>query len=139
VDNDYSPDTPLNRVLKAAIHRVLRLSGVRPRIRRTLRLQLSALDDVVLVDPDLTWADRWTPTRLDRRYLPAVRPSAIILCRIALAGTAGNTPSRSFLVDMKDLFERFLEEGLPAPVELTAYGRSSAKNTRTSTCSTGSK
>jgi 5-methylcytosine-specific restriction enzyme subunit McrC len=110
--DDYTPDTQLNQLIRAALVRVLRLPGVPWTVRRTLHLQLSMLEQVSAAEPDLRWAENWQATRLDRRYLPAVRLSAILLRRLALSEAAGSTRACSFLVDMNDLFERFIEEGL---------------------------
>jgi 5-methylcytosine-specific restriction enzyme subunit McrC len=110
--DDYTADTKLNQLLRAALARVLRLPGVPGTVRRTLHLQLSLLDGVSPEEPDLQWADKWQPTRLDRRYLPAVRLSALVLRRLVLSEAAGTTRAYSFLVDMNQLYERFIEEGL---------------------------
>jgi 5-methylcytosine-specific restriction enzyme subunit McrC len=110
--DDYTADTKLNQLLRAALSRVLRLPGVPGTVRRTLHLQLSLLEEVSSVEPDLQWADKWQPSRLDRRYLPAVRLSALVLRRLVLSEAAGSTRAYSFLVDMNQLYERFIEEGL---------------------------
>jgi 5-methylcytosine-specific restriction enzyme subunit McrC len=110
--DDYTADTKLNQLIRAALSRVLRLPGVPGTVRRTLHLQLSLLDEVSPVEPDLQWVDKWQPSRLDRRYLPAVRLSALVLRRLVLSEAAGNTRAYSFLVDMNQLYERFIEEGL---------------------------
>lgn len=91
---------------------MLRLPGIPGAVRRTLHLQLSLLEEVSPVEPDLQWADEWQPSRLDRRYLPAVRLSALLLRRLILSEAAGSTRAYSFLVDMNQLNERFIEEGL---------------------------
>jgi len=110
--DDYTADTKLNQLIRAALARVLRLPGVPGTVRRTLHLQLSLLEEVSPVEPDLQWTDNWQPTRLDRRYLPAVRLSALVLRRLVLSEAAGSTRACSFLVDMNQLYERFIEEGL---------------------------
>jgi 5-methylcytosine-specific restriction enzyme subunit McrC len=110
--DDYTADTKLNQLIKAALTRVLRLPGVPGTVRRTLHLQLSLLDEVSQAEPDLQWADKWQPNRLDRRYLPAVRLSALLLRRLILSEAAGSMRAYSFLVDMNQLYERFIEEGL---------------------------
>jgi 5-methylcytosine-specific restriction enzyme subunit McrC len=110
--DDYTADTKLNQLIRAALSRVLRLPGVPGTVRRTLHLQLSLLEEVSPVEPDLQWTDRWQPSRLDRRYLPAVRLSALLLRRLVLSEAAGSTRAYSFLVDMNQLYERFIEEGL---------------------------
>jgi 5-methylcytosine-specific restriction enzyme subunit McrC len=110
--DDYTADTRLNQVIRAALSRVLRLPGVPGTVRRTLHLQLSLLEEVSPVEPDLQWADKWQPNRLDRRYLPAIRLSALVLRRLVLSEAAGSTRAYSFLVDMNHLYERFIEEGL---------------------------
>ena len=110
--DDYTADTKLNQLIRAALSRVLRLPDVPGTVRRILHLQLSLLEEVSPVEPDLQWADNWQPTRLDRRYLPAVRLSALVLRRLVLSEAAGSTRACSFLVDMNQLYERFIEEGL---------------------------
>jgi 5-methylcytosine-specific restriction enzyme subunit McrC len=110
--DDYTPDTKLNQLIRAALVRVLLLPDVPHTTRRALMLQLSALDQVSAEEPDPRWADEWQPSRLDRRYLPAVRLSALLLRRLTLSEAAGSTRSCSFLVDMNQLYERFIEEGL---------------------------
>jgi 5-methylcytosine-specific restriction enzyme subunit McrC len=110
--DDYTADTKLNQLLKAALARVLRLPGVPGTVRRTLHLQVSLLEEVSSEEPDLQWADKWQPSRLDRRYLPAVRLSALLLRRLVLSEAAGSTRACSFLMDMNQLYERFIEEGL---------------------------
>ena len=89
--DDYTADTKLNQLIRAALARVLRLPGVPGTVRRTLHLQLSLLEEVSPVEPDLQWADKWQPSRLDRRYLPAVRLSALVLRRLVLSEAAGST------------------------------------------------
>jgi 5-methylcytosine-specific restriction enzyme subunit McrC len=110
--DDYTADTKLNQLIRAALSRILRLPGVPGAVRRTLHLQLSLLEEVSPVEPDLQWADKWQPSRLDRHYLPAVRLSALVLRRLVLSEAAGSTRAYSFLVDMNQLYERFIEEGL---------------------------
>ncbi len=110
--DDYTADTKLNQLIRATLARVLRMPGVPGITRRMLMLQLSALEQVSPEEPDLQWADRWQPSRFDHRYLPAVRLSALLLRRLMLSEAAGSTRSCSFLVDMNQLFERFIEEGL---------------------------
>jgi 5-methylcytosine-specific restriction enzyme subunit McrC len=110
--DDYTADTKLNQLIRAALARVLRLPGIPGTVRRTLYLQLSLLEEVSPKEPDLQWADKWQPSRLDRRYLPAVRLSTLVLQRLVLSEAAGSTRAYSFLVDMNQLYERFIEEGL---------------------------
>ena len=120
--DDYTADTRLNQLIRAALSRVLRLPAVPGTVRRKLHLQLSLLDGVSPVEPDLRWADKWEPSRLDRRYLPAVRLSALVLRRLVLSEAAGGTRAYSFLVDMNQLFERFIEEGLRKRLQATDGG-----------------
>jgi len=117
--DDYTADTKLNQLIRAALSRILRLPGVPGAVRRTLHLQLSLLEEVSPVEPDLQWADKWQPSRLDRHYLPAVRLSALVLRRLVLSEAAGSTRAYSFLVDMNQLYERFIEEGLRKRLQAT--------------------
>lgn len=110
--DDYTADIRLNQLLKRALMLVLTIPQLPGQVRRTLLLQLALLEEVTVTDPDLLWADQWAPSRLDQRYERAIRMAAVLLRRLAISDSAGGSAACTFLVDMNDLFERFLEDGL---------------------------
>ncbi|MGC5532545.1 McrC family protein [Streptomyces sp. SR-10] len=110
----YTADTSENRILRAAVERLLRLPGVTPPVRRLLARQRLRLADAL---PLVRGRElpRWQPSRLNSRYRPALR-----LAEAVLRGTspehrpAGADPLsiQGFLLDMNKLFEDFVTVGL---------------------------
>jgi 5-methylcytosine-specific restriction enzyme subunit McrC len=110
----YTPDTAENRILRAAVERLLRLPGVPDPVRRRLAHQRARLADAL---PLVRGQDvpRWLPSRLNARYQPALR-----LAEAVLRGTspelraAGQEPLsiHGFLLDMNKLFEDFVTVAL---------------------------
>ncbi|MFI8288211.1 McrC family protein [Streptomyces sp. NPDC085614] len=110
----YSEDTTENRILRAAIERLLRLPDVPGPVRRRLAHQRARLADAL---PLVRGQElpRWQPSRLNSRYQPALR-----LAEAVLRGTspehrpAGPDPLAvdGFLLDMNKLFEDFVTVAL---------------------------
>lgn len=110
--DDYTPDVAENRYLKAAVRLALRISRVAAEDRRRLMQQLAALEEVadVAVRPDDL--DAVTITRLNAHYEPGLRLARLVLQHLTLVDRRGQTTASSFLVDMNNLFERFVTERL---------------------------
>ncbi|WP_103531428.1 restriction endonuclease [Streptomyces sp. SM11] len=110
----YTADTAENRILRAAVERLLRLPGVTAPVRRLLARQRLRLADAL---PLVRGRElpRWQPSRLNSRYRPALR-----LAEAVLRGTspehrpagADPLPVNGFLLDMNKLFEDFVTVGL---------------------------
>lgn len=105
--DDHTADIPINRLLKAAMSRVVRLPDLPPSWRRRLLLQLHEFEDVGPPGP-LEWARSWTPSRMERHYRTAVHLSRVILEGGAIADQFGPTQSTSFLLNMNQLFEHYV-------------------------------
>ncbi|PVC78699.1 restriction endonuclease [Streptomyces sp. CS081A] len=110
----YTADTAENRILRAAVERLLRLPGVTVPVRRRLSRQRVRLAEAApLVRGHAL--PLWQPSRLNARYQPALR-----LAEAVLHGTSpehrptGAAPLTvdGFLVDMNKLFEDFVTVGL---------------------------
>ncbi|MFI1004758.1 McrC family protein [Streptomyces galbus] len=110
----YTADTAENRILRAAVERLLRLPGVPGSVRRRLAHQRLRLADAL---PLVRGQElpRWQPSRLNSRYQPALR-----LCEAVLRGSSpehllpGADPLvvDGFLIDMNQLFEDFVTVAL---------------------------
>lgn len=110
----YTTDTAENRILRAATERLLRLPDVPGAVRRRLAHQRVRLANAqpLIRGQELP---RWQPSRLNARYLPALR-----LAEAVLRGTspehrpAGADPLTvdGFLLDMNKLFEDFVTVAL---------------------------
>jgi 5-methylcytosine-specific restriction enzyme subunit McrC len=110
--DEYTADIDENRYLRAAVRHLLRVPGIRAETRRGLRFELSRFEDVADVAPDPELADRIRFTRLNRHYEPAVRLAALILRNLTLVDRVGGVEAASFLVDMNDLFQRWVTDRL---------------------------
>jgi 5-methylcytosine-specific restriction enzyme subunit McrC len=110
----YTADTAENRILRAAVERLLRLPGVPGPVRRRLAHQRVRLAEAL---PLVRGQElpRWQPSRLNLRYQPALR-----LCEAVLRGSSpehlppGADPLAvdGFLFDMNQLFEDFVTVAL---------------------------
>jgi 5-methylcytosine-specific restriction enzyme subunit McrC len=110
----YTADTDENRILRAAVERLLRLPGVPGPVRRRLAQHRLRLADVLPLVPGQP-LPRWHPSRLNSRYQPALRLAEAVL----RGATPEHRPADSaplpvdgFLMDMDKLFEDFVTVGL---------------------------
>lgn len=110
--DEYSADNIENRVLKAALRRLLRVPGIPAAVRRQLSMLRIAFEEVADFAATAATADGVRLTRLNEHYRPAIRLARLILDDATLSDSAGAATASTFLVDMNVLFERFLTERL---------------------------
>ncbi|MER5389832.1 restriction endonuclease [Saccharopolyspora sp. NPDC002686] len=109
--DEYSTDIAENRLLHAAVRRVLGL----PRIAEEVRMRLKHLD--VRLDgaaPLLPGAPlpQWRPSRLNVDYQPALRLAELVLHNLSFETGPGGLNVASFVVDMAEVFEDFVTTAL---------------------------
>ena len=75
---------------------------------------LEEVSDVPVVADDI---DRIVITRLNAHYEPALRLARLIIASLTLVDQRGGTTASSFIVDMNDLFQRFVTERLRRALE----------------------
>lgn len=110
--DEYTVDVIENRVLKAACRRLLQVPGVQFEVRRVLRQALATFEDVT-DGPARAEAIDWIRfTRLNRHYEPALRLAQLVLRNLSLLDQAGAYGASAFLVDMNDLFQRYVTDRL---------------------------
>ena len=109
---EFTADLIENSYLKAAVSRALRVAGVQPIDRRRLMQHLVTLEDVSDVRHHHTDHDRVTFSRLNEHYRPALRLARLVLANLTLQDVVGETQASSFMLDMNQLFERFVTERL---------------------------
>jgi len=109
--DEYSVDIPENRIVRSAVRRMMAVPRVRPEIRRRLGHLDGRLDGVTpLISGEPV--PSWQSSRLNQRYVPALRLAEIVLRHLsAEAGEAG-VPVVSFVVDMAKVFEDFVTTAL---------------------------
>ncbi|MEU5365846.1 restriction endonuclease [Streptomyces sp. NPDC005925] len=114
--DEFTTDIAENRILRAAVERLLRLPGVPRDVRRRLLHQRARLTDVTApvrgqVIPD------WRPTRLNARYHRALRLARVVLDGASAEHTPGDLRVDGFLFDMNKLFEDFVTTALRETVQ----------------------
>ncbi len=109
---EFTADVAENRYLKAAIRRSRRVAGVPIADRQRLMRELVAMEEVSDLPVRGDGLDRITITRLNEHYRPALGLARLLLDNLTLVDQRGGTPAACFMVDMNDLFERFMTERL---------------------------
>lgn len=110
--DDFSEDIIENRVIRAALRLALRVPRVDPGERQRMMRQLVALEGVSDSPVDAETVDSIYFTRLNQHYEPMLGLARLILSNLTLTDAGGSTSASSFMVDMNDLFQRFLTERL---------------------------
>lgn len=111
--DDYSVDVTENQILLAAILRTLRMPSIAtcPSVRARLQRLRLLLADVTLPAVG-NWARRgrptWEPSRLNARYVPALRVAEMILDGSSFELRSGGLVVSGFLIDMAYVFEDFV-------------------------------
>ena len=109
---EFTADLVENSYLKAAVSRSLRVAGVQPVDRRRLMQHLVTLEEVSDVRHHHRDHNRVVFTRLNAHYKPALRLARLVLANLTLQDVVGQTQASSFMLDMNELFERFVTERL---------------------------
>ena len=105
--DDFSVDTPENRLLRAAAGIARRLPGVSGGLRhRLLRLD-AQLDGVTRVAPRSV-LEPWYPTRLNSRLFPALRLAEVIWRSSSFEAGDDDLAVSGFVIDMAKVFEDFV-------------------------------
>ncbi|MEJ8278196.1 McrC family protein [Pseudonocardia spirodelae] len=112
--DDYTTDNDENRYLRAAVRSALRSPQLPPPDRHRLIRALAGLDEVADTAPTADDIERIIMTRLNEHYRPALRLAEIVLRNLSLVDIEGRRSASAFLVDMPDLFERWVSGGLAA-------------------------
>ncbi|MER7109308.1 McrC family protein [Streptomyces sp. NPDC000229] len=109
--DEFTADIAENRILRAAVERLLRLPGVPREVRRRLLHQRARLAGVTPLVRGQTVPD-WRPTRLNSRYHQALRLARAVLDGASAEHAPGGLRVNGFLFDMNRLFEDFVTVAL---------------------------
>ncbi|CBG73598.1 MULTISPECIES: McrC family protein [Streptomyces] len=105
--DEFTTDIAENRILRAAVERLLRLPGI-PRSTRTRLLhQRARLADVAPLVRGQT-VPVWRPNRLNARYHHALRLACLVLEGASAEHLPGGLRMSGFLFDMNKVFEDFV-------------------------------
>jgi 5-methylcytosine-specific restriction enzyme subunit McrC len=114
--DDYTIDIPENRLLRSAAIRLLALTGVPASVRTVLTRLARDLADAALLTPG-SQPPRIAPTRLNRRYAPALHLARLVLERTSVENGTGRTSADGFLFDMNRVYEDWLTQVLTTTLE----------------------
>ncbi|GIJ43396.1 McrBC 5-methylcytosine restriction system component [Virgisporangium aliadipatigenens] len=109
--DEYATDIAENRILRTALRRMLAV----PRLPAGTRARLSHLDgrlDGVSVLPHGAIRPAYRPSRLNARYLPALRLAELVLRNQSTEPGPGEVTTASFVVNMAKAFEDFVTTAL---------------------------
>ncbi|RJQ75152.1 restriction endonuclease [Pseudonocardiaceae bacterium YIM PH 21723] len=109
--DEFTTDTPENRLLRAAVSRMLSVPRVDPGIQGRLRHLLSRLGGVSPLAHGAP-LPRWRPTRINTRYHPALRIADLVLNTLSFEVGDDGLAIASFVVNMEKVFEDFLTTAL---------------------------
>ena len=110
--DDFTADVGENRYLKAALRLALRVPLVPVEDRRRLLGLVADLEEVTDARVEPGDLDRIEFNRLNEHYRPALHLARLVLENLTLIDRSGRWTTVSFMVDMNDLFERFVTERL---------------------------
>ena len=114
---EFTADVVENRGLRAAIRLSLRVPGVPVADRRRLMRELVAMEEVSDAPVSGDDLQHVYYTRLNEHYRPALGLARLLLDNLTLVDRRGATTAASFMVNMNDLFERFVTERLRRALE----------------------
>ena len=109
--DDYTVDTAENRLLRTALRRMAAV----PRLPDSTRARLSHLDgrlDGVRLLPGGAILPKWRSSRLNARYLPALRLAELVLRHYSADPGPGGRGMAAFVVNMATVFEDFVTTAL---------------------------
>ena len=109
--DDFTVDTTENRILLAALTRMLGVPRLDPSVRRRLLHLVGRLEGVEHF-PRGAAIPRWSPTRLNQRYQGALRLAEVVLRHAAAKPGTDGIEVASFVVTMWKVFEDFVTVAL---------------------------
>ncbi len=106
--DDFTEDIEPNRILRAALHRLLRLRFRQDRLRWALGALDARLENVRLVDYDPRRVPVVAFDRRSEHYRGAVGLARLVLAGLSFDLGPGVVAGSSFLIDMNKVFEDFV-------------------------------
>ena len=119
--DEFTPDIPPNRLLKAAVRRLAWLPHRSPVSRRLLSAMRAVFVNVSDVEYHPAHLPELPVNPLNAHYQPALALARLILRSGTVELAAGKVESASFLIDMNQVFEDFVVVRLREVLHLTPY------------------
>lgn len=109
--DEFTVDIAENRILRAALRRMLAVPRLDPKVRARLAHLDGRLDGVQLLHAR-EQIPRWLSTRLNERYQPALRLAEVVLRNCSAEAGPGGVRIAAFVVSMWQVFEDFVATSL---------------------------
>jgi 5-methylcytosine-specific restriction enzyme subunit McrC len=109
--DEFTADIAENRILRAAVRRMLAVSRVDGKVRARLAHLDGRLDGVRLLHAR-EQLPSWLPTRLNAHYQPALRLAEVVLRNCSAEAGLGGVRVAAFVVSMWQVFEDFVTTAL---------------------------
>ncbi|MEU8130312.1 restriction endonuclease [Micromonospora sp. NPDC049049] len=105
--DDWTVDIVENRLLRTAVRRMLAVPRLLPSARERLERLDARLAGVPVLPPHAP-VPLWSPSRINMRYVPALRLAELILDNQSAEPDAGGIAIAAFAVNMATVFENFV-------------------------------
>ena len=128
--DDYTVDVAENRILLTAVERMLALDGIGQLARHRLARSRQRLAEVTPLVPRAP-LPAWQPSRLNARYVPALRLAELVLASTSWDLGTGAVPVTGFLVSMPRVFEAFVCTALSEHIVRTGGSAAAQDKSRT--------
>ncbi|MDQ3403889.1 MAG: McrC family protein [Actinomycetota bacterium] len=118
--DDFTVDIPENQILLAALTRMLTVPRLDADSRRrigSLRVRLAQVTSLIRGSQ----LPSWRPSRLNQRYVPALRLAEVVWRATSPDNTPGNITANGFLFDLSMIFEHFVTVAVSERLH-AAYG-----------------
>jgi len=109
--DEYMTDIAENRILRTALRRMRAVPRLRPEVAARLSHLDNRLDGVAVLRRGAPLPS-WRPTRLNARYVPALRLAELVIRNTAAQAGEGGVEIAAFVVTMWKVFEDFVTTAL---------------------------
>lgn len=128
--DDFTPDILENQLLCTAVDTLGRLYLRHPDSRASLARLRQQLNGVSIMPPDSRGVPEPQWTRLNERYRAAAALAGLIISTSGLEARAGGEDASVFLVNMNNVFERFVRTALREALRLDTRAFPAAARSR---------
>ncbi|MFV2083940.1 McrC family protein [Micromonospora sp. LOL_021] len=111
--DEFTADTPENRILVSAVERMLRVPGLVPSVRRRLSQLAERFPGVARLRPGAP-VPIWRPGRSNAQLHTALWLAELVLAGSSLDARVGDRAANGLLLDMARVFESFVAAALRA-------------------------
>jgi 5-methylcytosine-specific restriction enzyme subunit McrC len=114
--DDYVPDIAENQIMRSALRRMAAVPGLPGPIRGRLTYLDGRLDGVTVL-PARAPVPEWRPSRINVRYVPALRLAEVVLRNQSAEAGPDDVTVAAFVVSMPRVFEDFVTAAISSALD----------------------